>query len=134
MFGWLVALGKVNTFDRLQRRCSSWYISPHCFILCKVNGKSLEYIMIHCGFSLEIWDRWCAFTRGKVGIPQSIEEIFSHPNSLLSSRAKSIRLCAVMKSIWSLWLEQNKCIFEDREMDNSQVWEKSKLLGASCIF
>ena len=41
IFTWLVALGKVNTCDLLQRRSPKGCLSPNWCVLCKEEGETL---------------------------------------------------------------------------------------------
>ena len=48
---WLVATGKVNTCDQVQRRMPFICISPHWCSLC----KSVNHIFLHCSYSIQLW-------------------------------------------------------------------------------
>lgn len=48
---WLLALGKLNTCDQIQRRRPSFYLSPLWCVLCKSHLESVDHVFLHCPFS-----------------------------------------------------------------------------------
>lgn len=47
--------GRVNTFAMLQRRRPFMCLSSHCCFLCTEDGESIDYIFLHCQFTLQLW-------------------------------------------------------------------------------
>ncbi|CAL9025350.1 unnamed protein product, partial [Prunus brigantina] len=52
---WLVAIGKVNTSDLVQRQRPYIYLSPHWCVLCKMSEESVDDLFLQCPFSLCLW-------------------------------------------------------------------------------
>ena len=62
MFTQLVAHGKVNTCDLLQRRRPNQCLSPSWCVLCKKNDEPMNHILMHCPYSNFIWSKvWAEF-------------------------------------------------------------------------
>ena len=52
-FIWSPALGKILTIDNLRRRrvtIMDWYC------MCKVDGESVNHLLLHCPVALELWN------------------------------------------------------------------------------
>ncbi|KAM7513904.1 hypothetical protein LguiA_003487 [Lonicera macranthoides] len=60
VFSWLVAHGRVNTYDMLQKRRPNCCLSPSWCVLCKSDAESLNHLLLHCPYSYFIWNKACA--------------------------------------------------------------------------
>ena len=76
VFGWLLALGKVTTFDVLQKRQPFRSLSPNWCVLCKKNLKSIDHVFLHCSFSLHIWSRLLSELGQVWVVPKKCVDIF----------------------------------------------------------
>ena len=125
MFGWLLALGKVTTFDVLQKRRPFRSLSPNWCVLCKKNLESIDHVFLHCSFSLHIWSR-LLLELGQVWVvPKKCEDIFELEYFMHSNkRGQLIWNVAVLVIVWSLWLERNCRIFEGSVVDVDDFWNK----------
>ena len=54
-FGWLLAIGKLNTSDVLQKRKPYMAFSPAWCVLCKQDGESIDRIFLHCPMATRLW-------------------------------------------------------------------------------
>lgn len=59
MLACLVACGRVNTCDHIQKRRPNVWISPHWCILCKVGEDSVDRLFLYCPF-LYLWGVGCS--------------------------------------------------------------------------
>ena len=57
VFGWLVALAKLNTLDMQQRRRPFQALSPGWCILCRISKENNDNLFLHCKFALNLWWR-----------------------------------------------------------------------------
>ena len=57
ILGWLVAHGRVNTCDLLQRRRPKACFSPHWCVLCKKQGESVDHVFVLCEVVSQLWER-----------------------------------------------------------------------------
>ncbi|CAL9004760.1 unnamed protein product [Prunus brigantina] len=56
IFVWQAMLGKLNTGDTLQRHYPYMCLSPHWCVLCNRAGESGDHILLHCPFSIKLWE------------------------------------------------------------------------------
>ncbi|CAL8997556.1 unnamed protein product [Prunus brigantina] len=56
IFVWQAVLGKLNTGDTLQRHCPYMCLSPHWCVLCNRAGESVDHLLLHCPFSIKLWE------------------------------------------------------------------------------
>jgi hypothetical protein len=52
-FAWLAALGKILTVDNLKKR---HVIIVYISCLCKRNGESMDYLLLHCDVASALWN------------------------------------------------------------------------------
>ena len=66
---WLVALGKVNTCDKVQSRMPFVCLSPHWCVLCKFGEESANHVFLHCLYSIQLWWKLLNESWSKLGHP-----------------------------------------------------------------
>jgi hypothetical protein len=59
LFIWLAGKGKILTWDSLRRR--GWE-GPGLCSLCRLAQEDVPHILIHCEFSMEVWNRTLIFS------------------------------------------------------------------------
>jgi hypothetical protein len=52
-FVWTAALGKILTMENLRRR---GIIVVNWCCMCKVDGESVDHLLLHCPYAKELWD------------------------------------------------------------------------------
>ena len=55
VFAWLVALGRIDTCDVLQKKRPYCVLYPSWCVLCKREEETIDHLFIHCNFSSRIW-------------------------------------------------------------------------------
>ena len=55
VFAWLVALGRVNTCDVLQKKRPNTMLYPSWCVLCKREEETVDHLFIQCSFTSRIW-------------------------------------------------------------------------------
>lgn len=73
---WELSLRCLNSYDRLQRICPWFSISPNWCCLCKEEGGrgSQSHLFIHCPFSLKIWACFFEAFGWSVVLPMVVQE------------------------------------------------------------
>jgi len=113
---WLTILNKIPTWDYLQRRC---YSGPRFCMLCKTGEESTSHIFIHYPYAIQVW--------------KDLNNWIGHPQlwiyNLMEEGLKAWFDTPVLKNfrvvpfitLWGLWLEKNKCIFEGTALPSFQT-------------
>ncbi|XP_030479135.1 uncharacterized protein LOC115696374 [Cannabis sativa] len=133
IFIWLVAHGKVNVHDVLQRRRPFILISPGWCVCCKSNGEEVEHLFLHCKFSSKLWSMLLEEFGLIWALPRSVPQMLM--SKIKGSKRQDILWkTAVLATIWAIWLERNTRIFEDVENSAIVVWDKIKFWTATWVF
>jgi hypothetical protein len=112
---WLVAHGKVNTCDNIQKRRPFHSLNPHWCILCKDGEESVDHLFLHCPFSIQLWWRLFKEFGGSWVTPKSCYALLS-TNFCWGGRNKKVKVlwsCRVVAVFWAIWMERNRRIFDD---------------------
>ena len=126
-FSWLLVIGKLPTCDIVQRRHTYICISPNWCVLCKSCSEDQDHLFLHCPFSTTLWNR----VLNELGLswtkPWSLVDLFSlNLGSYISKRGKVFWRVIVQAFCWSLWLERNRRILENREETLEEEWARIK--------
>jgi hypothetical protein len=133
VLGWLVAHGRLNTCDLLQRRRPKACFSPHWCVLCKKKGESGDHVFVQCEVVSQLWERLFLEAGLSWEIPDGICEFLS-ASRLGFGRGKKAKILwgsSVLAVIWVIWMERNRRIFEDyRGVGLEELWLRVKYLAA----
>jgi hypothetical protein len=77
ILAWLVAHGKVNTCNNIQKRRPFHYLNPQWCILCKAGKESIDHLFLHCPFSIQIWWRFFKEFGVTWNIPKRCNDLLS---------------------------------------------------------
>lgn len=63
-------------------------------------------------------------------IPRFVKEhhLTLHADFGRSQAAKVLQKCAMFALMWSIWIEHNSCIFQDKELLSLLLWDKMVVL------
>jgi hypothetical protein len=97
---------KILTWDGLQKR--GWE-GPSLCVLCKRNSENLEHLFIDCSFTKHIW----AVLKYLLNLKRTWtgQDIVDCYRQWINDKSVLPELAAL--TCWGLWLERNKCIFEN---------------------
>ena len=114
ILGWLVAHGRLNTCDMLQRRRPNSCFSPHWCVLCKMNGESAIHTFLQCESASYLWQKLYWEAGLTWDAPSLISDLFvqNHYGFGKGKKAKVLWGCSVLAIFWVLWMERNRRIFE----------------------
>jgi hypothetical protein len=112
-FTWTVALGKILTIDNLMRRGLT-LVNWCC--LCKKSEETVNYFLIHCEFTSEIWHLVLTFFGVLWVMSSNVVELLQCWKTQGQGQSNE----AIWKVIptllmQSIWRERNRCLFKDRE-------------------
>uniref|UniRef100_A0A2N9IEM8 Reverse transcriptase zinc-binding domain-containing protein n=1 Tax=Fagus sylvatica TaxID=28930 RepID=A0A2N9IEM8_FAGSY len=106
------ALGKILTTDNLRRR-GIIVVSWCC--MCKVDGESVDHLLLHCPYAKELWDMIFGLFGIQWVMPKRVIDLLSCWHGSVG------RHSVIWKAIphyimWCLWRERNVRTFEDCEL------------------
>jgi hypothetical protein len=112
-FSWTAALGRILTAENLRRR-RVIIISWCC--MCKVDGESVDHLLLHCAYAKELWDLVFAMFGIAWVMPATVRDLFDcwlgkmgkHPIHMIW---RAVPHCLM----WCLWRERNLRTFEGCE-------------------
>ncbi|KAK1321880.1 hypothetical protein QJS10_CPA03g01261 [Acorus calamus] len=110
---WQALLNKLPTRARLQSRGLS--TSGTCG-LCNIERESVEHLFIHCSFSAYVWTALL----NSLGLRRKRFPTLADHVSWLVSLAKSpsersVLLFLLTQTFWTIWIERNSRIFNDKQ-------------------
>jgi hypothetical protein len=117
LFTWLTISRKILTWDGLQKR--GWE-GPGICIFCKRNSESLEHLFINYSFTKQLW----AMLKYLLNLKRiwSGEDIVVVYYQWIFDKSVLPEIAAL--TCWCLWIERNKCIFENKTPSVHSVLHK----------
>ncbi len=127
-FSWTAALGRILTAENLRRR-RVIIVSWCC--LCKMDGESVDHLLLHCAYAKELWDLVFAMFGIAWMMPATVRDLF---DCWLGKMGKypihTIWRAVPHCLMWCLWRERNLRTFEGCEQHVAEL----KLLFLRTLF
>lgn len=130
VFVWLVANGKVNTCDFIQRRQPKLCLSPSWCVLCKESAENIDRLFIPCLYSIKLWWKMLCTLRTEWVTPKGCLEFLSIKLVVAGrgKRAQILRDGLVHAILWNIWMEHNRGIFQGHiGVRAGELWDRAKL-------
>ena len=117
-FVWTAAWGKILTCDNLMRE--EYSMAGWC-CMCWCSGETGNHLLLHCNVASELW----SFIFQSFGIHwvlarRVIDLLFGWRN-WFGKHDSGVWNLVPLCSIWTLWMERNSCIFEDKPSSTDQL-------------
>lgn len=122
-FTWLLVQEKIWTADRMQQR--HWPCDPLCQ-LCRQHPETATHLCLQCPFAQHVWEHVQAWTSSHVKKPSdtmSMEEWWTQEVQLPTKEERRTWAAINMYTVWNLWKERNRRIFEGKEADPVTVFQ-----------
>ncbi|XP_076894753.1 uncharacterized protein LOC143547145 [Bidens hawaiensis] len=114
MLVWRIVKGRIPTRVEL---CKRKIVLP-CYYcpMCRLEDETVSHILFDCRFASEVWTKVWLWSRLNLSDFGSLEDVLHWPNSRNISAAKKKRIRGIfMVTIWALWKERNKVVFQDSD-------------------
>jgi hypothetical protein len=126
LFVWLALEGKILTWDTLQKR--GWTGLGHCS-LCKSDCESVSHLFIYCPFAISVWNLvYMELKLNRSWTGNTLSDCFQ---SWYMDKSVPTHIAAY--SIWYIWQERNKALFEDTSPSVQAVIYKILALSPCAI-
>lgn len=126
LFAWLLVQSKVLTADKLLAR--NWPCNPLCS-LCDQVQETAQHSALHCVFAKEVWLLVANWTNGLVQVPKDgihIEDWWNSELSGLPKQMKRNKAAAIIYTVWNVWKERNRRVFESASLSPARVFSVIK--------
>ena len=107
VFGWLLLINRLNTYDMLDRRhCSPQNASLLC-VLCSTGSRETTlHLFFHCPFSTQCWAQF--------GVVWNLSLSFGEMLVTARNSYNSTHFVEkVLYAAWNIWKQRNSLIFEN---------------------
>lgn len=116
-FIWLVVKNKVLTMNTLMRR--GFVMANRCN-LCFQKEEDINHILIHCDYTMQIWDR--LWREGKI-LFQKPHTSTGFIQAMDSEKEKGQPWIILIAHIWwQIWKQRNARIFENKLTEAEEVY------------
>nr|CCA66235.1 hypothetical protein [Beta vulgaris subsp. vulgaris] len=121
IFVWMALLGRINT------RCKLASIgiipqSENICVLCNTSPEQHNHLLLHCPFSLSLWNWWLDLWRLKWVLPETLRGLFDQWLSPIKTPFfKKVWAATFFIISWSIWKERNSRIFENTSSPPSSL-------------
>ncbi|KAL6190796.1 hypothetical protein ACLB2K_037190 [Fragaria x ananassa] len=112
ILGWLVAHGRTNRCDNLQRRRPGCCFSPHWCILCKAQGESADHVFLHCDVANFLWKKLFREAKMVWTTPPDRKDLFKENPSVFGKGKKARIIWGCGAVHWVVWMERNRRLWE----------------------
>jgi hypothetical protein len=126
-FLWLTAQNRILTWDNLRKR---GFTGPSRCTLCQQNEETMEHLLNNCHYSQQIWDWGAQAMRRSQRHRDSIRDTIVNWETISFHNPILQRIWQLLPgfTLWSIWKERNKRIFNSRESSPTTTWERVKRL------
>ncbi|WVZ91565.1 hypothetical protein U9M48_037717 [Paspalum notatum var. saurae] len=124
IFAWILLQDKLLTANNLAAR--GWPHQPSCS-LCNGPLETGLHLGLHCPFARAVWDQILAWeemtlpAQADIASSSSIKNWWEAASSLLPKNQKRDFNGIVIYTLWNLWKERNRRIFESNTLTPLQI-------------
>jgi hypothetical protein len=105
-FVWLVALGKILTYDNL---CKKNVVVIEWYCMCKKNGESIDHLFLLYEVTRDLWSYIFILFGIKWVMPRTMLELLTSWGALVGyGRAKEAWRLAPLCLLWCIWQERKR--------------------------
>ena len=103
-------------------------LSPSRCVLCKEDSESIDHLLMHCKVAGDLWKKLFREAGFLWVFPERcnsflVEEVFGFGTNKM---ARALWKSMVMSLMWTIWLERNDRIFNGKELEQQDIFEKAR--------
>ncbi|XP_073035927.1 uncharacterized protein [Primulina eburnea] len=132
VFSWIVALGKLQTCDVVQKRMPGLAVSPQWCTLCKKSDETQDHILLHCSFTTRIWAQVMQHLGFEWVFPRRSQDmLIIEPGFIKGKSMTNFWYLVVHCTFWSIWMERNSRIFREENKSCEDIWDSIRVRVAT---
>lgn len=127
-FAWRMLLGRIQTRDNLLKRQILHIAEEAVCPLCGVVEESCAHLLFSCPETLSIWyacSDWLGVLTAQVPEPKA--HLLQFPSVGRSKAQKLGEIAIWLATIWTIWCQRNKVVFNGGSLVREQVVEHIKV-------
>jgi hypothetical protein len=117
-FAWSVALGKIYTMDNLKKR---YIIVVGRCCMCKRNGESVEYLLLHCEVANASWNVFFSQFELSLVMPRRVVDLYTCWWTARSTWSVIVWKIVPSCLLWCLYRKMSDRSFEDRKKTLDEI-------------
>ena len=122
-FLWILVHNRCLTWDNL---CKRGFQGPSICVLCHNSEETISHLFFQCSYAKQIWHFWWSVWGCTCWHVSSLSEFWDR---LAHSPSKTFFLQVAWSIgpsfiLWHVWLERNRRIFHDMQLEVRQLWGK----------
>lgn len=122
-FTWLLLQHKIMTADKLLIR--NWPCNEICSF-CDQEPETAPHLCLTCYFAVKVWIKVKQWTGYSLTVPNQSDLSFAdwwHSNlATIKGRARRNVAAVIMFTVWHIWTERNRRVFEGKTCSPGQVF------------
>ena len=124
-FAWSLSLGRVNTYDVLQRKRPFQCLFPNWCVMCKRELESSTHLFLQCEFAKSLWLKvWREFGLALVTLDNILDLLKVCTHARWNKLVRALWVLVVRAVLWGIWKERNSRIFSDEFVSAFTLWDK----------
>ncbi|XP_057444838.1 uncharacterized protein LOC130737084 [Lotus japonicus] len=134
-FAWRMLLGRIQTRDNLHKRQILHIAEEAVCPLCGVVEESCAHLLFSCPETLSIWyacSDWLGVLTAQVPEPKA--HLLQFPSVGRSKAQKLGEIAIWLATIWTIWCQRNKVVFNGGSLVREQVVEHIKLMLLDVLY
>jgi hypothetical protein len=126
-FLWLTAQNHILTWDNLLKR---GFIGPSRCTLCQQSEKTMEHLLNNCHYNQQLWDWGAQAMRCSQRNRSSIWDTLVNWETISFHNPILQRIWQLLPgfTLWAIWKERNKRVFNSKLSPPITTWERAKRL------
>ena len=112
----------------LQKRLPKWILNPSWYVLCKASEENRNHLFYGCPYNKGIWEKVGALLHHQYNFDNTALLCKHICRNRPKSKKQVIHLNMAVVTLWSIWLERNKRIFNGKEKSLPALWEDIQAL------
>lgn len=121
VFLWTLVNNGFLTNNNIQKRLKSTCLNPNLCVLCQKEQETCSHIFLSCQTTTFLWKKANDILRRN----ETSDNLSTLVSSVINEKRdlKKGIISIMVALIWTIWLERNRRIFQDKAIKSDSLWE-----------